>query len=63
VANISLKIKKKSLQFILHARNDAEYEIWEARRKCDLLEKLSGRKVDFSLRPVGKLKKINFLRA
>jgi exopolyphosphatase/guanosine-5'-triphosphate,3'-diphosphate pyrophosphatase len=63
VANISLRIKKKSLQFILHARNDAEYEIWEARRKCDLLEKLSGRKVAFSLRPVGKLKKINFLRA
>lgn len=63
VANISLKIKKKSLSITLHAQNDAEYEIWEAKRKSDLLEKLAGRKTDFILRSSKAGKKLRLLRA
>ena len=49
VSNISLKIKRKSIQLTLHAQNDAEYELWEVKRKGDLLEKLTGKALHWSL--------------
>jgi len=47
VGSIKTKISKKSLLFSLTVTNDVEYEIWDARRKCDLLQALSGREIVF----------------
>ncbi|MCE9625035.1 MAG: Ppx/GppA family phosphatase, partial [Deltaproteobacteria bacterium] len=50
VESVEVKIKKKSIAFSLSAQNDAEYEIWDAKQKCDLFEKLSGRDLFFWLK-------------
>src|SRR5262249_18406617 len=38
---VEVKVKKKYIAFSLRAQNDAEYEIWDAKQKCDLFQKLS----------------------
>ncbi|HCU24174.1 MAG TPA: exopolyphosphatase, partial [Deltaproteobacteria bacterium] len=49
VDSVTLKIKKKRVTFRLQAKNDAEYEIWDAKNKCDLFQKLSRRELVFVL--------------
>jgi len=63
VEGVSLKSRKKNLEFTLLAQNDAEYELWDAKRKCDLLEEVSKRKVSFVLRKVAGLKELSLLSA
>ncbi len=63
VDGVGIKIKKKALTFILSAKNDAEYEIWEARRKSDLLEKVIHREVGFALKKISGRRKISALSA
>ncbi|HEX5033329.1 MAG TPA: Ppx/GppA phosphatase family protein [bacterium] len=60
VDSVEVKLKKKEVSFLLSAHNDAEYELWDARQKCDLFEKLTGRDLFFLLKekaamPSGKV--------
>lgn len=60
VDSVEVKAKKKAVSFFLNAHNDAEYELWDARQKCDLFEKLVGRDLFFLLKekaaaPSGKV--------
>lgn len=50
VEAVEVKVKKKWTAFSLVSHNDAEYEIWDAKQKCDLFEKLSGREPIFALK-------------
>lgn len=47
---VGVRVKKKRAVFSLSARNDAEYEIWDAKQKCDLFEQLAGRELLFCLK-------------
>ncbi|HKX11808.1 MAG TPA: HD domain-containing protein, partial [bacterium] len=60
VDSVEVKMKKKAISFFLNAHNDAEYELWDARQKCDLFEKLASRDLFFLLKekasaPSGKV--------
>jgi exopolyphosphatase/guanosine-5'-triphosphate,3'-diphosphate pyrophosphatase len=60
VDSVEVKVKKKAISFYLNAHNDAEYELWDARQKCDLFEELAGRDLFFLLKekaamPSGKV--------
>ncbi len=60
VDSVEVKVKKKAISFYLSAHNDAEYELWDARQKCDLFEELAGRDLFFLLKekaamPSGKV--------
>lgn len=50
VDSVAVRVKKKRATFLLSAHNDAEYELWDAKQKCDLFEKLSGREALFCLK-------------
>ncbi|MFO1464615.1 MAG: Ppx/GppA phosphatase family protein [bacterium] len=50
VDGVEVKVKKKSVTFALRAQNDAEYELWDAKQKCDLFHKLAGRELIFGLK-------------
>jgi len=63
VEGVSVKSRKKNVEITLLAKNDAEYELWDAKRKCDLLEEVSGRKISFILRKVSSLKELALLSA
>lgn len=52
VQTVKVRLQKKKAMFFLTATNDFEYEVWDARRKCDLFKKISGREVDFKVQKV-----------
>lgn len=54
VENIRMRHYPKKLQIYLEATNDAEYEVWEAEQKSDLLQKLLGLPVEFRVQRVAK---------
>jgi exopolyphosphatase/guanosine-5'-triphosphate,3'-diphosphate pyrophosphatase len=49
ITKIQCKIREDRVKCLLTARSDAELEIWGARRKMDLFEKVFGRKIKFEL--------------
>jgi exopolyphosphatase/guanosine-5'-triphosphate,3'-diphosphate pyrophosphatase len=52
VESIRLRKYEKKLLFQLEATNDAEYELWEARQKADLFEKLMGLPLDIRVKRI-----------
>jgi exopolyphosphatase/guanosine-5'-triphosphate,3'-diphosphate pyrophosphatase len=49
VTKLTCRIKDRKVKCIVTARWDAELEIWGARRKMDVFEKVFGRKITFEL--------------
>jgi exopolyphosphatase / guanosine-5'-triphosphate,3'-diphosphate pyrophosphatase len=49
VQGLRCRIGRKKLRCTVYARSDAELEIWGARRKMDLFQKVLGRRVQFIL--------------
>jgi exopolyphosphatase/guanosine-5'-triphosphate,3'-diphosphate pyrophosphatase len=49
VQTVRIKRQKRGILFVLGATNDLEYEIWDARRKCDLFQELSEKEVFFKI--------------
>jgi exopolyphosphatase/guanosine-5'-triphosphate,3'-diphosphate pyrophosphatase len=47
VRSVRCRVNDKSIEIVVSATGDPELEVWGARRKRDLLEELSGRKVRF----------------
>lgn len=56
VDELKTKIEKKRLIISLQAHSDPEYEIWDAKRKCDLLAQLSHREIVFRFKKLKKSK-------
>jgi exopolyphosphatase/guanosine-5'-triphosphate,3'-diphosphate pyrophosphatase len=59
VSSVKVKSRKKTLTFRVAANNDVEYEIWDARRKCDLFEKLCHKEILFESEKVKKIKHLH----
>lgn len=55
----ALKLRKegKKLAIYVRAHSDPEYEIWDAKRKCDLLSELCGREIVFRFKKIKKARK------
>ncbi|HEY7086969.1 MAG TPA: Ppx/GppA phosphatase family protein [Tepidisphaeraceae bacterium] len=49
ITKLSCRIKDRNVKCTLSAKSDAELEIWGARRKMGLFEKVFGRKITFAL--------------
>ena len=49
ITKVSCRIRERRVKCILTARSDAELEIWGARRKMELFEKVFGKKISFEL--------------
>ncbi len=47
VQSIKVDSSRKGICFLLTASNDSEYEIWDAKRKCDLFKKLCKKEIVF----------------
>lgn len=56
VDELKIKIEKKRLVISLRAHSDPEYEVWDAKRKCDLLAQLSHREIVFRFKKLKKTK-------
>lgn len=56
IDDLKLRIEKKKLFISIRAHSDPEYEIWDAKRKCDLLAALSHREVVFRFKKVKRTK-------
>ncbi len=58
VDHVQCSADRRRLHFVIHHRTDPELELWAARQKADMLEKLSGRKAVFAAReirqPIGR---------
>ncbi len=50
VEKVKVKINKKSVSFLLDAKNDAEYELWDVKQRCSFFQKLSKRVCQFKLK-------------
>jgi len=55
VDSVSLRVYKDQLLFTIQSQKDAEYELWEAERKSDLLSKMTKRSVIFKRATWGRM--------
>lgn len=63
IDELKLKKEKKKLVIGIRAHSDPEYEIWDAKRKCDLLAQLTHREIVFKFKTRKPAKLIKRLSA
>jgi exopolyphosphatase/guanosine-5'-triphosphate,3'-diphosphate pyrophosphatase len=51
VNDLSVKVTKSTVEIAIRATGDAEVDLWAARRKVDLFERVFSRRVEFVVTP------------
>ncbi len=63
IDELKLRKARKKIVIIIKAHSDPEYEIWDAKRKCDLFSEITHREILFKFKAKRKLKTLKKMSA